>query len=1509
MKKSYTPPPPRRTTWLVAQVCLAAAPLSLGQTLNDLNSVSVLPTGTYSFTAAGETFDAYVQNDGTHSWLLVGRGRDGWEFDTDGQGLPADVGVSSILETPDAFAPALYSDAIINELITNAGTDLTGVEIRIRRAGDSTGTDPYQEARWRPVTQSVWTGDFDADPSGYEVEYEILSGIGGPLAPVITNTRDAGPNNYGRIFTWSWNGHAFRQGFNYGNVPTDGANNPTTYWWENANENHAIPYAEVYIRVENPTPVTLPDTDGDGIFDLIENSLVGNLDDITIGDDDSDGLTSPDEINIYSTNPLAGDSDGDGLNDGDEVAISYLSGPMDALQAGTNGGFGTFDGGVAGAGDGSGAISGLYDSRTNSLDYSLTWEGLTSAVTNMHFHVGAPGVSGGVDLAVPGPWASPQTATGVVIGDPAEANLLAGNWYLNVHTANFGGGEIRGQVLLASTNPASSDSDGDGLSDGDEINIHGTNPTSSDTDGDGSSDQEELTLGSDPTDAGDFFPAGTIVFTGEVGEFTSPDQLNLDPASAVIAVDLFGDQDREVNGVLFRTDGQNPGGGTAQENGFTAVTSAANQINDWTPAAPAFSGGTGDSALNLGEIMRDIRWMNAPNPVTVDVSGLYPGGLYEVQLLTNEGADRNRRFDIAVEGQLAVDDYSSEGSTAAPAQVWSPSNSFYYRGEFEVSEDGILNVLMQQQIGGRPWPGGDGNPILQAFVLHLDRTDNDGDGLPNWYEVRTGRNPDVADSTDLDGDGLPNSDEFDIGTDPDEADSDGDGLNDGGEVTAGTNPAFSDTDGDGLTDGEEVNTIGSNPLLVDTDDDGANDGVEVDEGSNPNDPGSRPDAFADLNTISILPTGTYRFLAGGVVFDGYVHRDGAQSWLLIGRGRNGWEFDFDGQGALGDVGDPALLGTSDAFAPAMYSEEMIQDFITEAGADLTGVEMRIRRAANVEGTVYSEARWRPTLTTTWTSNFGVDPAGFPVELEILDTGGLPVAATGVNLAANSRDSQVSGNGGDRVFTWAWNGHGNQRGFSYGSAVQGVDNNDPDTFLWEFGTEGHALPYAELYIRLESPTPVTGLADTDGDGLPDIVELGLVGNLDDLTAGDDDNDGLTTPDEYFIHGTDPLEADADADGLNDSGEVAAGTDSNNPDTDGDGRTDGEEVNGPVVSSPLLADTDGDGFSDSFEVGRGSDPSNIASVPDPDPLALLAYWEFNDVDDSTLALDSTIGLAGNILGGAGYTADAGGRSGNAGDYAMDFGATSDGQRVQVPDVSFLNEPAIFDEVTISFWQRNVNIAPTSSFWFISPSSPSEVRGLQAHVPWSNSIIYFDYGGATPPGSRVSSSAPVDFDYTQWHHYTFVKRGDTAQIWIDGTLLIEQAGADPLATDFTQLLLGSNTTGGNSLQGVMDDFAVFSRALTEEQIALLAGGASALDLITPPEIKVTSVVVDPVDGEVTLTWDSRPGETYSVYTSTGLAGDPVTEWVELIDSWNSGGDTTTFTDNVTGGGPKRFYVIRRN
>ena len=116
-----------------------------------------------------------------------------------------------------------------------------------------------------------------------------------------------------------------------------------------------------------------------------------------------------------------------------------LSGPLDAAQALTN---------PNNVGAGTGLISGNYDDLSNTLNYSIQWMDLTADVTNMHFHLGAPGVSGGVELAVPGPWASPQVGTDILLSNEQESNLLAGDWYLNIHTSAFGGGEIRGQVAV-----------------------------------------------------------------------------------------------------------------------------------------------------------------------------------------------------------------------------------------------------------------------------------------------------------------------------------------------------------------------------------------------------------------------------------------------------------------------------------------------------------------------------------------------------------------------------------------------------------------------------------------------------------------------------------------------------------------------------------------------------------------------------------------------------------------------------------------------------------------------------------------------------------------------------------------------------------------------------------------------------------------------------------------------------------------------------------------------------
>jgi hypothetical protein len=57
-----------------------------------------------------------------------------------------------------------------------------------------------------------------------------------------------------------------------------------------------------------------------------------------------------------------------------------------------------------------------------------------------------------------------------------------------------------GDEIGLGTDPFDPDSDDDGLTDGDEVNVHGTNPLDPDTDDDGLNDGDEISLGTDPFD-------------------------------------------------------------------------------------------------------------------------------------------------------------------------------------------------------------------------------------------------------------------------------------------------------------------------------------------------------------------------------------------------------------------------------------------------------------------------------------------------------------------------------------------------------------------------------------------------------------------------------------------------------------------------------------------------------------------------------------------------------------------------------------------------------------------------------------------------------------------------------------------------------------------------------------------------------------------------------------------------------------------------------------------------
>lgn len=142
-----------------------------------------------------------------------------------------------------------------------------------------------------------------------------------------------------------------------------------------------------------------------------------------------------------------------------------------------------------------------------------------------------------------------------------------------------------------------------------------------------------------------------------------------------------------------------------------------------------------------------------------------------------------------------------------------------------------------------------------------------------------------------------------------------------------------------------------------------------------------------------------------------------------------------------------------------------------------------------------------------------------------------------------------------------------------SAAAEPDGADPD---------GDGL--SNYLERLLGTNP--NVADTDGDGLRDGDEdanrNGVVdANETSPLLADTDGGGVNDGQERRF-GTDPLDPsddgnarDTDGDGVPDVVEIAIGTNPNAADTDGDGVPDGEEV-GPTPTTPR--DTDGDGTPD-------------------------------------------------------------------------------------------------------------------------------------------------------------------------------------------------------------------------------------------------------------------------------------------------------------------------------------------
>lgn len=95
---------------------------------------------------------------------------------------------------------------------------------------------------------------------------------------------------------------------------------------------------------------------------------------------------------------------------------------------------------------GSGNAEATFDTNTKLLTWTVTYANLSGPVMGAHFH--GPSEAGkNAGIALPFKTVESPIQGSATLTDNQAADLLAGKWYANIHTAANPGGELRGQMM------------------------------------------------------------------------------------------------------------------------------------------------------------------------------------------------------------------------------------------------------------------------------------------------------------------------------------------------------------------------------------------------------------------------------------------------------------------------------------------------------------------------------------------------------------------------------------------------------------------------------------------------------------------------------------------------------------------------------------------------------------------------------------------------------------------------------------------------------------------------------------------------------------------------------------------------------------------------------------------------------------------------------------------------------------------------------------------------------
>ncbi len=1095
------------------------------------------------------------------------------------------------------------------------------------------------------------------------------------------------------------------------------------------------------------------------------------------------------------------------------------------------------------------------------------------------------------------------------------------------------------------TDPEVADTDGDGLIDGDEVNIYGSDPLSTDGDADGLPDAYEVAQGYDPAvaDSGNDADLDGVSNLDEYLAGTDPQDPNDYPGAPVSTL-----QNSIVVG---------PGDGDG---------SYVSQINDYTL--------TSNTVSIDGTVDTHFVYTTLPinGEAVVELTGLNGGGFTRGGLMIRDSLNSDAAYAYVAmtenqgSGMFWVD---SQGGSLAEYNEWNgflvtepywlrlvrTGNSItgYHSADavnwseiatvtVSISGDAYIGLAFNGNNGGLDATatfndfeltlnnnapvltlGGEANVLLLGNTLNytalaIDVEDGDITASVQWSDGTNTATGSAFDFTPVaEGSYLITATVTDslatttvetssvlVVSDLGQLDDDNDGLSTNEEIALGTDPAIADTDGDGLLDGDEVNTHGSDPLLADTDADGMPDDYEVLQGYNP----VVDDGAVDSDGDGVDNLGEY--LGGTDPLDAYDYPGAPVSTLqdsiVIGLGGNSGSYtsQINNYALTSDtVSIDGEIDVQFVYTTLPINGEAIVNVAAMEGGGFTRSGLMIRDTLDADASYAFVAMtenqgsgmfWVDTQGgaraeyNSWNGYLVTEPYWLRLVRDANSITGYYSADAVSWTEIATVDISITG---DAYIGIGFNGNngGLDATAQFNDFALILNNNAPVVTLGGVANVlllGNTLNYTASAIDAEDGDISASVEWSDGTN----TATGSAFNFTPVAEGDylitatvtDSLGEMTVEASSVLVVSDLGQLDDDNDGLSTNEEIALGTDPAIADTDGDGLLDGDEVN-THGSDPLLADTDGDGMPDDYEVLQGYNPVVNDSSVDSDGDGVDNLGEYLGGTDPTDPYDYP-GAPVSTLQDS-IVIGLGGNSGSYTSQINNYSLTSDSISIDGEvDVQF-----VYTTLPIN-GEAIVNVAAMEGGGFTR-------GGLMIRDTLDADASYAFVAMTENQGSGmfwVDTQGGARAEYNSWNGYLV-----TEPYWLrlvrDGNSITGYYSADAVSwTEITTVTIsitgdayiGVGFNGNNGGLDATAQFNEFDLSLNNDVPVVTLGGTANV-LLLGETLNYTASAIDSEDGDISASVEWSDGTN----SATGAAFDftPVTAGDYLI--------TATVTDSLGG------------